>query len=72
MYTYEKQQCVGNMYIAKQILPARKYAVKTKHCKYFTRGVCRYGKKCRSRFIHQNTDSEICVVIKVVNLLKLM
>jgi len=50
------------------LLPARKYAYRTKPCKYFENGCCRYGRKCR--FIH-TTNSKPCEAKQRVDILKL-
>ena len=50
------------------LLPARKYAYRTKPCKYFENGCCLYGRKCR--FI-RTTNSKPCKSKQRVDVLKL-
>ena len=50
------------------LFSAHIYSFKPKPCKYFERGFCCYGKKCR--FIHR-AESKSCELKKLVSLLKI-
>ena len=50
------------------LLPARKYSFRTKFCKYYKKGYCRYGKKCQ--FIHGLVTSRKCQLEELAALLK--